>query len=328
MTKTAIVTGIAGQDGSYLAERLIADGVRVLGYTRAGSDGLKNATHLSSHIDKISFPFDDAFEWDLLLEREQPDYFFHLAGNSFVPESWEKPVASIQSNVVWITNIFESVRRLSPRTRVVVASSSEIFGRASDTAFNESTPIHPGNPYGVTKAASFLMIELYRQRYGLFGSNAILFNHESPRRAFHFVTRKVSRAVAGIILGTQSELTMGSLDASRDWGHAIEYVDAMYRMILADQPGDFVIGSGKTVPLHAVVEHAFGSVGLDFQKYVKTDSAFVRPPEPFCPRADSSKAHQILGWQATRSIESTIAEMVASDIRLGETELGSLRKVA
>jgi len=324
MTKTAIITGISGQDGSYLAEHLVQKGFRVIAYLRPKSLGLGNAVHLSGKVATRSFPTDSQSHWDSWFREEQPDELYHLAGCSFIPDSWQDPVATNASNIDWPTRLLESVRRYSPATRVLFASSSAIFGLPTVSPQNEFTPTMPVTPYGISKATIGWMIEAYRQHYGLYLSNAILFNHESPRRPARFVTRKISQAVAAIQAGKQNKLVLGSLDVSRDWGFAGDYVDAMQRMLQLDHPEDFVIGSGRLESLRDLVKIAFELVGLDYRDYVESDAAFVRQTEPKALVADVSKAAKLLDWKATTTMPELVTMMVKSDIeRLRSSKLAA-----
>jgi GDPmannose 4,6-dehydratase len=324
VSKAAIITGVSGQDGSYLAELLIRQGVRVRAYLRPKSKGLGSASHLIGRMATRSFPVDSQAHWDAWIKEEQPDELYHLAASSFIPDSWNDPVATNASNFDWTTRLFEAVRRHSPATRVLIASSSAIFGNPSVTPQNESTPTTPISPYGVTKAAADWMVNAYRQQYGLYLCSAILYNHESPRRPPQFVTRKISQAVAAIHAGRQHKLVLGNLDVSRDWGFAGDYVDAMHRMLQLDQPENFVIGSGRLERLRKLVEIAFETVGLDYRNYVESDPGLVRSNDTNALVADSSKAQKLLDWTATTKMPELIAMMVQADV----DALKGLKKVA
>jgi GDPmannose 4,6-dehydratase len=324
MAKTAIITGITGQDGSYMAELLLRRGVRVRAYLRPSSCGLGCASHLTGQVATRSFPADSQLHWDAWLREEQPDELYHLAASSFIPDSWNDPIATNAANIDWTTRLFEAVRRFSPATRVLVASSSAIFGNPNVTPQNESTPTAPMSPYGVTKAATDWMVNAYRHQYGMYLCSAILYNHESPRRAPQFVTRKISQAVAAIQAGNQHKLVLGNLDVSRDWGFAGDYVDAMQRMLQLDQPENFVIGSGRLEKLRDLVMIAFETAGMDYRDYVESDPGLVRPNDTNALVADSSKAHKLLGWTATTTMPELISMMVRSDIE----GLRSRRKAA
>lgn len=315
MAKTAIITGISGQDGSYLAEHLLHQGVRVRAYLRPQNRSLGHSSHLIGKIATRSFPIDSQAHWDAWLKEEKPDELYHLAGCSFIPDSWENPIATNSVNIDWPTRLLESVRRCSPLTRVLIASSSAIFGQPSTSPQDERTPTTPVTPYGITKAAIGWMLDAYRKQYGLYLCSAILYNHESPRRPAHFVTRKVSQAVAAIHAGIQDKLILGSLDVSRDWGFAGDYVDAMQRMLQLDNPEDFVIGSGRLESLRDLVEIAFESVRLDYRNYVEGNPALVRPTEPNALVANPSKAKEFLGWQASTTMPELITMMVQSDLQ-------------
>jgi GDPmannose 4,6-dehydratase len=312
--KTVLMTGISGQDGSYLAEAKLAKGDRIVAYMRPGSRGLGCSTHLIGQLTVRSFPIDSSSHWKRLLEDEQPDEVYHLGASTFVPDSWNDPIACHDANVEWSIRLLDAVREVAPSTRVLMASSSEVFGRPRETPQNEETAVCPVTPYGVTKAAMLWMTRAYRERYGLFIANAILYNHESPRRPSHFVTRKISHAVASIVAGRQQKLVLGSLDIDRDWGYAVDYVEAMQQTLKLDSPEDFVIGSGRLESLRRVVEVAFESVGLNYRDFVETDPRFVRPTEPISLRAEPAKAKRLLNWEAKTSMPEVIRMMVAHDL--------------
>ncbi len=314
MTKTAIITGITGQDGSYMAELLLSRGVRVRAYLRPKSHGLGCASHLTGQVATRSFPTDSQSHWDAWLQEEQPDELYHLAASSFIPDSWNDPISTNAANIDWTTRLFEAVRRHSPSTRILIASSSAIFGNPAVMPQNEETATCPLSPYGVTKAATDWMVNAYRHQYGLYLCSAILYNHESPRRAPQFVTRKISQAVAAIKAGRQNKLVIGNLDVSRDWGFAGDYVDAMYRILQLDRPENFVIGSGRLEKLRDLVQIAFETAGLNYEDYVESDPGLIRPNDTNALVADSSKAHKLLGWTATTTMPELIAMMVRSDI--------------
>lgn len=315
MSKTVLITGISGQDGSYLAEQLLARGDRVIAYLRPGRSSLGCSSHLIGRIAVRSFPIDSLVSWQDWLDEERPHELYHLGASSFVPDSWNDPIACHQANVEWSLRIIDAVRTVSPETRILMASSSEMFGQPTTSPQNESTPTIPVTPYGVTKVANYWMTHAYRQRYNLYIANAILYNHESPRRPLRFVTRKISRGVASIAAGLQDKLVLGSLDVCRDWGFAADYVDAMQRMLQLDSPEDFVIGSGRLEKLRRVVEVAFDLVGLDYRDYVETDPSFVRPTEPMALHADPSKAKRLLDWEARTTMPEVIRKMVEHDRR-------------
>jgi GDPmannose 4,6-dehydratase len=314
MSKRAVVTGITGQDGSYLAEQLLAEGFRVSGYLRPGRTELGNAAHLIGKVDFKSFPIDSQTDWTNWLHELQPDEFYHLAGCTFVPDSWRDPLACHASNVEWPIRLMEAARQASPTTKILFASSSEVFGYAVEPMQNESTPMRPVTPYGVSKVATYWMSHTYQQRYGLFVSNAILFNHESPRRSEQFVSRKISRGVAKIAMGLETKLVLGNLESERDWGFAGDYVAAMRKMLQLEEAEDFVIGSGRLEKLKTMVKIAFQEVGLDYRQYVEVDPRFVRPNEPRSLVADVSKARERLDWKTETSLGDLIRMMVAHDL--------------
>jgi GDPmannose 4,6-dehydratase len=287
----------------------------VIAYLRPEHHGLGCSAHLIGQISVRSFPIESFPAWQDWIDEEQPEEVYHLGASTFIPDSWKDPIACHQANVEWSVKILDAVRTVSPATRVLMASSSEIYGQPRETPQHEHTATCPITPYGVTKAATYWMTQAYRQRYGLFIANAILYNHESPRRPLHFVTRKISRGVASIAAGLQDKLILGNLDVCRDWGYAADYVDAMQRILQLDRAEDFVIGSGRLEKLQRLVEVAFESVGLDYREYVEVDPGFVRPTEPMALHADPSKARRLLGWEAKTSMPELMRLMVEHDQR-------------
>ncbi len=315
MTKTALITGITGQDGSYLVEHLLSQGYRVLGHSRRVQPTVSHGP-LSSEIATFSFDLCDATSWEHCLDSHQPDEIYHLAGVSFVPDSWKDPAGTMVANVESTLAILEGMLRSQSKARLFYACSSEIFGKPSNFPQNEQTPLQPHSPYGVSKAASHWLIESYRQRYGLFACSGILFNHESPRRDPSFVIRKITQAVAAISVGAQDKLILGNLDIARDWGFAGDYVDCMHRMLQFATPQDFTIGTGKITKLKDVVDIAFQSVGLHWQDRVEIDSRLIRANDSKMIVADGSKAKSLLNWQATTSIDALVEMMVNADLQL------------
>lgn len=314
MTKNALITGVTGQDGYYLARLLSSRGYRVFGQSR-------NLTKARSYLGElpitlISFDLLSADAWAESIGDYRFDEIYHLAGVSFVPTSWANPAETIAANLEVTAHILEAIRLSSVPPRLVYACSSEIFGQPTISPQNEETSFRPLNPYGITKAASFGMIESYRKRYGLFACSGILFNHESPRRAPSFVTRKITKAAAAISLGIQDRLVLGNLDVSRDWGFAADYVDCMHRMLQAEAAEDFVIGSGCLTSLEFVVESAFKRVGLHWQDWVSLDPSFARPNDSRSLVADASKAKEKLGWRSSTTVEELIEMMVDHDLQL------------
>lgn len=316
-SKVALITGISGQDGYYLSRYLTDRGYIVIGQTR---NPRHIRQHLSSQVTLVSFDLHCSIAWKSIFEEYSVDEVYHLAGVSFVPTSWSAPGETIQANLYVTAQLLEALRTSRDAPRLFYASSSEIFGHAQSPIQNESTPMRPVNPYGVTKAASMGMIDCYRKRYDLFASSGILFNHESPRRDPVFVTRKISKGVAAISRGIQDRLILGNLDVQRDWGYAEDFVDCMNKAIRFDSPGDYVIGTGRLVSLRKLVEVAFRHVGLDANAWVSIDPAFARPNDTPPLVADASKARQVLDWTSSTSIEEVICGMVDYDLRLLEEQ--------
>lgn len=311
MAKRALITGVSGQDGAYLAELLSTHGYVVYGHSRRPANRV-----LDLPVKSISFDLQSEDEWRCTIEKYQLDEIYHLAGVSFVPASWESPVETIKANLEVTANVLESMRSFAKPPRLFFACSSEVFGQTDTFPQNEETPFRPLNPYGVTKAASFDLIRSYRKKYGFFACSGILFNHESPRRDPAFVTRKITKAAAAISMGMQDRLTLGNLDVSRDWGYAGDFVDCMHRMLQSEVANDYVIGTGRLTSLEKVVNIAFKQVGLNWKEWVSVDSRFVRANEPQTLVADSSKALRNLGWHATTHFEDVVKMMVTHDLRL------------
>ncbi len=311
----ALITGITGQDGSYLAELLIQKGYEVVGIVRRTShDSYERIGHL---LDKVTImPADllDQHSLTSVIRDVQPAEIYNLAAQSFVPTSWSQPVLTGEFTALGVTRILEAVRLAHPGARFYQASSSEMFGKAAETPQSESTPFYPRSPYGVAKVYGHWITVNYRESYDIFAVSGILFNHESPRRGLEFVTRKISQGVASIKLGMASELRLGNLDARRDWGFAGDYVHAMWLMLQQDAPDDYVVGSGETHSVREFAEVAFGHVGLDWEKYVEVDPAFIRPAEVEILQADPGKALRDLSWKTTVSFEELVVMMVDSDI--------------
>ena len=314
MTKNALVTGVTGQDGYYLARLLLSKGYRVLGQSRNIKVARESLGGLP--VSLISFDLLSTDAWSQTIQENGLDEIYHMAGVSFIPKCWENPAETIAANLEVTAHILEAIRSSSSTPKLAYACSSEIFGQPTELTQNEETAFRPMNPYGVTKAASFGLIESYRNRYGLFACSGILFNHESPRRHPSFVTRKITKAVAAISQGLQDSLVLGNLNVSRDWGFAEDYMDCMHRMLQSDIPRDYVIGSGCLKSLKFVVETAFNRVGLDWQQWVSLDPNFARPNDPRSLVADASKAEAKLGWRASTTIEEIIAMMVDHDLDL------------
>jgi GDPmannose 4,6-dehydratase len=315
----AMITGITGQDGSYLAELLLAKGYEVAGVVRRTSHhSFERVEHLLDRIRVVHADLLDQHSLTMAVQEVQPDEVYNLAAQSYVPTSFAQPVLTGEFTALGVTRILEAVRLARPTARFYQASSSEMFGKVRETPQNEHTPFYPRSPYGVAKVYGHWITVNYRESYGMYAVSGILFNHESPRRGMEFVTRKVSDAVARIKLGLARELRLGNLDARRDWGYAGDYVDAMWRMLQPPAPEDFVIGTGVTHSVQELVEAAFGHVGLDWRKHVVTDPAFIRPAEVDVLQANPSRARDRLGWTPTVDFNQLVAMMVNADLaRLG-----------
>jgi len=315
MSKRAIITGISGQDGSYLAELLLDQGYQVTGIIRRLSHpNLDRITHL---LDRIKLrPADLLDELSLIraIEDNEPDEFYNLAAMSFVPASWDQPLLTGEFNAQGVTRVLEAIRHVNPKIKVYQASSSEMFGKVREVPQTEMTPFYPRSPYGVSKVFGHYITVNYRESYGLFACSGILFNHESPRRGLEFVSRKVTDGVARIKLGLQDTLYLGNLEAHRDWGFAGDYVRAMWLMLQQPTPDDFVVASGMSHSVKDLVQVAFAHAGLDWQKHVKVDAGLLRPAEVDHLIGSAAKARQILGWAPSVDFAGLIGMMVDSDI--------------
>ena len=313
--KTAVITGVTGQDGSYLAELLLEKGYEVIGVVRRTShDSYERIGHLLDRVHIVAADLLDQHSLTTVIRDARPDEVYNLAAQSFVPTSWNQPVLTGEFTALGVTRLLEAIRLAHPQARFYQASSSEMFGKAVETPQRESTPFYPRSPYGVAKVYGHWITVNYRESYGMYAVNGILFNHESPRRGLEFVTRKVSDAVARIKLGKIKELRLGNLDSGRDWGFAGDYVDAMWRMLQQREPQDYVVGTGKMHTVRDLCAAAFGHVGLDWKKYVKLDPRFVRPAEVDTLLADASRAKQELGWVPKVSFEQLVRMMVDADV--------------
>ena len=315
----ALITGITGQDGSYLAELLLAKGYEVVGVVRRTSHhSYERIDHLLDRITVVPADLLDQHSLTVVLQETQPDEVYNLAAQSFVPTSWSQPVLTGEFTALGVTRILEAIRLVAPRSRFYQASSSEMFGKVTATPQNEITPFYPRSPYGVAKVYGHWITVNYRESYGLYAVSGILFNHESPRRGVEFVTRKVTDGVARIRRGLTTELRLGNLDARRDWGYAGDYVEAMWRMLQQPEAEDYVIGTGVMHSVQELVEIAFEHAGLDWRKHVVVDPRFKRPAEVDLLLADPSKARQRLGWTPRVSFEELVRMMVDADLaRLG-----------
>ena len=312
---TALITGVTGQDGSYLAEFLLAKGYRVVGIVRRSSTTpYERIAHLVDRVELISADLLDQHSLVEAMAACAPDEIYNLAAQSFVQTSWTQPVLTGEFTALGVTRMLEAMRRVAPMARFYQASSSEQFGKVLETPQRESTPFYPRSPYGVAKVYGHWITVNYRESYKLYAVSGILFNHESPRRGLEFVTRKVTDAAARISLGFQRDLRLGTLDARRDWGFAGDYVDAMWRMLQQPSPDDYVIGTGETHSVRELCELAFARVGLDWRKYVVQDERFMRPAEVDLLVADSSMARERLGWTPTVDFRQLVEMMVDADL--------------
>jgi len=318
---TALVTGITGQDGSYLAEFLLSKGYRVVGLVRRTSTlNFERIHHIQKRLVLISGDLLDQASLIVALQEHRPQEVYNLAAQSFVPTSWTQPVFTGEVAALGVTRLLDAIRYVDPAIRFYQASSSEMFGKVREVPQTETTPFYPRSPYGVAKAYGHWITVNYRESYGLFACSGILFNHESPRRGLEFLPRKVAYGAARIKLGLDHELRLGNLDARRDWGYAGDYVQAMWRMLQQDQPDDYVIGTGETHPVRELCEIAFGHLGLDYRQYVKVDPCFIRPADVDLLVSDPSKARAALGWASTVSFPELVTMMVDADLKRLQAE--------
>ncbi len=321
--KTALITGITGQDGSYLAELLLEKGYRVVGMVRrASSENYERIEHIRDSIELRQGDLLDQMSLIRLMEEVKPDEVYNLAAQSFVPTSWDQALLTGEYTALGVTRVLEAIRVVNPKIKMYQASSSEMYGRVQEVPQSEVTPLYPRSPYGVAKCYGHYITINYRESYDLFAVSGILFNHESPRRGLEFVTRKVSDGVARIVLGMRNELRMGNLDAKRDWGFAGDYVKAMWLMLQQNEPDDYVIATGKTFSVRDLVEEAFKVADLDWEKYVVIDERFIRPAEVDLLIGNPSKAEKRLGWKPEVDFKGLVKMMVEADIE----RLSRLRK--
>lgn len=315
MTRRALITGITGQDGSYLADCLLSKGYQVIGMVRrsSGETGAR-ISHIREQIDLRHGDLCDQGSLIRLIDETEPDEVYNLAAQSFVPTSWEQPILTSEVTGLGVCRILEAIRTVNPRIRFYQASSSEMFGQVRETPQTELTPFHPRSPYGAAKVYGHQITVNYRESYGMFACSGILFNHESPRRGREFISRKITHAAARIAAGLQWTLDLGNLDAKRDWGYAGDYVEAMWLMLQQDQPDDYVIATGVMHTVRDLTEMAFAAVGLDYQNHVVVNPSLLRPAEVHQLCGDASKAHRHLGWRPTTTFQELIAMMVKSDL--------------
>jgi GDPmannose 4,6-dehydratase len=323
MKKNALITGITGQDGSYLAEFLLNKGYNVFGMVRRSSmEKFDRIDHIKDQIHIEQADLLDQYSLIKLVDKVQPEEIYNLAAMSFVPTSWNQPVLTAEFTAIGVTRVLEAIRAVNPKIKFYQASSSEMFGKVKEIPQRESTPFHPRSPYGVAKAYGHWITVNYRESYDLFGVSGILFNHESPRRGIEFVTRKITYNAAKIKLGLASELRLGNLDSKRDWGFAGDYVKAMWLMLQQDTPDDYIIATGETHSVKQLVEIAFAHLNLDYRNYVKTDPQFIRPAEVDLLIGNASKAKEKLHWQPEVSFEQLVKMMVDADLQLLKKEYG------
>jgi GDPmannose 4,6-dehydratase len=315
MPRRALITGITGQDGSYLAEFLLDKGYEVWGMVRRSStESYERIDHIKDRLNFVQADLLDPHSLVSAIAQSEPDELYNLAAQSFVPTSWHQPVLTAEFTAVGVTRILEAIRQINPKIRFYQASSSEMYGEVREIPQTELTPFHPRSPYGVAKAYGHYITVNYRESYDMHASSGILFNHESPRRGLEFVTRKVTHGVARIKLGLADHLSLGNLDAQRDWGFAGDYVQAMWMMLQQDEPDDYVVATGETQTVERLVEVAFEHLGLDWRDYVRLDPAFIRPAEVDLLVGSYGKAHTRLGWSPTVGFEDLIRMMVDADI--------------
>jgi GDPmannose 4,6-dehydratase len=312
----ALITGITGQDGSYLAEFLLSKGYDVIGMVRRSSTvTFQRINQIQDHITIIQGDLHDQSSLVDLIERFRPDEVYNLAAQSFVPTSWNQPVLTGEVTALGVTRMLEAIRLVNPETRFYQASSSEMFGKVREVPQTENTPFYPRSPYGVAKVYAHWITVNYRESYDLFAVSGILFNHESPRRGLEFVTRKITYGVARIKLGLAQELRLGNLESRRDWGYAGDYVEAMWMMMQMDEPEDFVIGTGETHSVRELCDLAFRHVGLNYEEFVVQDPRFYRPAEVDLLVAEPKKAQEKLGWLPKINFEELIQRMVDADLK-------------
>jgi len=327
--RRALITGITGQDGSYLAEFLLSKGYEVYGIVRRSStETFERIAHIQDNITLIQADLTDQVSVIEAIQTANPHEVYNLAAQSFVPTSWKQPILTGDVTALGVTRVLEAIRVVNPKIRFYQASSSEMFGKVKETPQTENTPFHPRSPYGVAKVYGHMITVNYRESYDIFACSGILFNHESPRRGLEFVTRKITHGVACIAHGLKNELLLGNLDAKRDWGFAGDYVEAMWLMLQQDAPDDYVIASEETHSVREFCEIAFSYIGLDWQKYVKTDKQFYRPAEVNLLLGNCSKAKAKLGWKKRHSFSDLVQMMVDADLKFVEKHIRELKAEA
>jgi GDPmannose 4,6-dehydratase len=318
---TALITGVTGQDGSYLAEFLLKQGYKVVGLVRRTSTlNFERIRHIQKRLTLVSGDLLDQASLITVLQEHHPQEVYNLAAQSFVPTSWNQPVFTGEVTALGVTRLLDAIRQVDPEIRFYQASSSEMFGKVREVPQNENTPFYPRSPYGVAKVYAHWITVNYRESYDLFACSGILFNHESPRRGLEFVPRKVTHGAALIKLGMARELRLGNLDAKRDWGFAGDYVRAMWLMLQQERPDDYVVGTGQTHSVRELCEEAFGQLGLDYQDFIKVDPRYIRPADVDLLVSDPAKAHAALGWEPSVSFQDLVAMMVAADLKRLQAE--------
>ncbi|MCL4448124.1 MAG: GDP-mannose 4,6-dehydratase [Actinobacteria bacterium] len=317
MPKRALITGVTGQDGSYLAEFLLENGYEVICMVRRSSTvNFERIAHFQDRIKLVAGDLLDQVSLIDILRENRPEEVYNLAAQSFVPTSWSQPVLTGETTALGVTRLLDGIRMVNPEIRFYQASSSEMFGKVHEVPQKETTPFHPRSPYGVAKVYGHMITVNYRESYGLHASSGILFNHESPRRGMEFVTRKITHGVARIAAGLDSEIRLGNLDARRDWGYAPDYVKAMWRMLQQDEPDDYVIATGETHSVREFAEQAFEAAGLNWQDHVRVDESLLRPAEVDLLVGDSTKSRTKLGWSTEIDFSGLISIMVEADLKL------------
>jgi GDPmannose 4,6-dehydratase len=321
MARRALITGVTGQDGSYLAEFLLDQGYEVFGMVRRSSTvNFERIAHIQDRMTLVAGDLIDEVSMFNILRDHRPHEVYNLAAQSFVQTSWSQPMLTGETTALGVTRVLDAIRTVDPEIRFYQASSSEMFGKVHEVPQREATPFYPRSPYGVAKVYGHWITVNYRESYDLHATSGILFNHESPRRGLEFVTRKVTYGVARIKAGLDDRLALGNLDAQRDWGYAADYVRAMWMMLQQDQPDDYVVATGETHAVKELVELAFAAVDLDWEKYVVIDERFLRPAEVDLLVGDPSKAEKVLGWHRQVDFPSLVAMMVESDLALVKRE--------
>jgi GDPmannose 4,6-dehydratase len=322
MAKRALITGVTGQDGSYLAEFLLDQGYEVFGMVRRSSTvNFERIAHIQDRMTLVAGDLIDEVSMFNILRDHRPSEVYNLAAQSFVQTSWSQPMLTGETTALGVTRVLDAIRTVDPEIRFYQASSSEMFGKVQEVPQREETPFYPRSPYGVAKVYGHWITVNYRESYDLHASSGILFNHESPRRGLEFVTRKVTHGVARIKAGLDDKLALGNLDAQRDWGFAADYVRAMWMMLQQDQPDDYVVATGETHSVKELVDLAFSAVDLDWEKYVVIDERFLRPAEVDLLVGDPSKAEKVLGWHRDVDFATLVAMMVESDVALVKSQL-------